>query len=263
MVKIFYWEKTAYIPEDEKEDKLITDLKISDIIGMRNVIKELEHRKIGEVISFSQLEPGNIKVVKKLPLKLFDEFPKVNNDIAEIILDTFRNTLRTSSRKKRFIINLLVLNDVLVLAHCNQSKSLAQVKERREVVKNLLNPNNVIRAAIIRKSNNEYTFSAFARDRHIAKGFADFWGISPELIGIEVVSDVRLVLESDSFPYELILPLDSDQIDRIFDENIISPSGELKIKLNNARINRALTYKKEMKPKEFYSFYITKQENLD
>jgi len=263
MSEIYYWEKQAAKIEEEEEDVLIEDVNLSDRFDLREVIRNLENRIIEERIPFGDLNPNN-SLVKRLPKKMFDEYPKKRSDFAEILLDTFRGSLRTSSRRKNFIVILLQLNDVMVIAHCKKDKSLAQIGDLRTVVKNLLNPTIVRRAGIINKiGDGNLSFAAFAYNRQIAHGFADFWGIEPDLIGWDSLGSIELVIQFDNFELPFMLPVEMEKFNELVENDKITPSGKVNIGNIKGRVRQTKAFQKEYSFRDFFNNIVNSREQLD
>jgi len=264
MGEIYYWEKFAFNPKKEKRDKKDTFefYEITEDPNIRELIRNLESKFIGKRYNFLELEPKN-ESIKEWVLDLFRTYPQVDNKIVEYILNTFRADFPPRSKEKyKFVVGILLLEDYFILLHCKKDPSLAQLEDKVYLVKLILHQNNVIRADIIRKDNGNFIFSAFERSRKFSKAHADFWQIEPEGIGWESLGDITLIISLDSFHYPISLPLNTNEIDEMFKNGDISPSGKINIGREKGKINKVELFGKSFEFSEFYTFYFMEKEKL-
>jgi hypothetical protein len=266
MDKIYFWEKLAYKPEEEEKDKLnfyVVGEEDSDTSDIREVIRNLEGKILGKKLLFSDVKPQNSSVkgwINSIMLK----YPKLDKKSAEDLLNTFRAALYPRSREKhKFIVGLLLLKDVLILAHCTKDASLAEFEDKIYSVKLILHQKNVIRAAIIKNENGKITFSAFERNKRWTKGHAEFWGIEPEEVSWESLGNIILVIGVEGFPYPVQLPVESEQLNIMIRNQEISPTGKIKIGREEGTIQQVEVFRKTMDFSEFYDFYINEKERLE
>ena len=70
--KLYFWEKWALKPEDEREDK-ISFYEVYDDPTIREVIRNLESKIIGKKLLFSEVSPKNSSVKKWINIRLVAE----------------------------------------------------------------------------------------------------------------------------------------------------------------------------------------------
>ena len=202
MVNIYFWNKVATKPEDEKEDKLSFN-EVEEDQNIRDVIRSLENKIIGNKRSLRDIKPDNPSI-KKWIENIMASYPKKDGDRVDDLINEFRIALFTKSKEKeKFIVGILQLNDVLVIAHCKKDPSLAEMKDKVYSVKTVLHPKNIVRADIIRNEDGEFTLSAFEYSRKFSVGHAKFWGIEPEDIGWESIGSITLNIEMERFQYPI------------------------------------------------------------
>jgi len=260
--KLYFWEKWALKPEDEKEDK-VSFYEVDDDPAIRGVIRDLESKIMGKKLLFSDVSP-KVSSVKKWINIIRERYPERKDDIVEGLLDTFRGTLYTRSKEKyRLIVGILLLNDVMLLVHCKKDPSLAEFKDKIYSVKLILHPKNVLRVAIIRNENGKTTFSAFEYNRKWSKGHAEFWGIEPEDVSWESLGSIFLTIELDVFSYPIQLPIESEQLDEMVANRNLSPTGRIRIGREEGKITNVEVFRRHMDFAEFYDFYVTEKEKLE
>jgi|GEM_PF-3637253 len=116
MNKIYFWCKTALKPERDEEDKLIF-YNVEEEQSIREVIKSLENKIIGNKKDFSEISPTNPSV-KRWVETIMKLYPNQEEYIKEVedLIKTFRSFLQTKSKEKeKFIVGVLQLRDVLLL----------------------------------------------------------------------------------------------------------------------------------------------------
>lgn len=260
--KVYFWEKLASQPENDKEDKIIFH-EIEDDSNIRGVIRNLESKIIGEKLLFSDISPKNPSV-KKWINNLMSTFPNKNEDIVEDLLNTFRTTLYNRSKERgKVIVGLLLMRDILLLVHCKKDPSLAEMNDEIYSANLILHPNNVRRTAIIKKEDQGTTFSAFEHSRKWSKGHAEFWSIEPENVGWESLGSILLNIELESFPYPVQLPIEIEELDQMIRDNEIPTNGKIKIGKEIGNIIEVNIFRKSMGFPEFYDFYVTYKEKLN
>ena len=260
--KLYFWEKWALKPEDERDDK-ISFYEVDDDSTIREVIRDLEYRIIGKKLLFSDVHP-DIPIVKEWIDSIRENYPERSDKDVKALLDTFRGFLYPRSKEKyRLIVGILLLNDVMLIVHCKKDPSLAELEDKIYSVKVILHPKNVLRAAIIRNEDGKTTFSAFEHSRKWSKGHADFWGIEPEDVSWEALGNISLTVELNRFPYPIQLPIEPEQLDEMIKISGISPTGKIRIGIEEGKITNVGVFKRYMDFTEFYDFYITEKEKLE
>lgn len=260
--KLYFWEKWALKPEDEREDK-ISFYDVDDDPTIREVIRNLESKIIGKKLLFSEVSPKNPSVKKWINI-IREQYSERKDDVVEDLLNTFRDSLYTRSKEKdRLIVGILLLSDVMLLVHCKKDPSLAELKDKIYSVKLIVHPKNVLRVAFIRNENGKSTFSAFEYNRKWSKGHAEFWGIEPEDVSWESLGSIFLTVELDVFPYPISLPIESEQLDEMVANRSLSPTGRIKIGREEGKITKVEVFRKYMDFTEFYDFYVTEKEKLE
>ncbi|MGC8979802.1 hypothetical protein [Caldisericum sp.] len=260
--KIFFWSKLATKPEEDNMDKL-TFNDVEEDQSIRNLIMDLEDKMIGNKRDFNNINPNNPSV-KKWIKEIIASYPEPNNDRVEDLINEFRSVLRTKSKEKeKFIICILQLNDVLVISHCKKDPSLAEIKDKLYSVKTVLHPKNIIRADIIKNEDGKLTISTFVYNKIWTKGHANFWGIDPEDISWESLGNIILDVELESFHYHIHIPIEKEQLKNMIDQQIILPTGKIKIGREEGKISKVFVYRKMMEYPQFYDFYVTETEKLD
>lgn len=258
--KVFFWEKWASTTEGD-EDKF-NFYEIENDPRIREVIRNFESRIIGDKVLFSDIKTKNPSVKKWINV-IRESYPERKDDFVEYLLDTFRGSLHTASKKKyKYIVGLLLLDNVLLIIHSKKESSLAELKDEMHPVDIVLHPKNVLRTAIIKNEDGKTTFSVFEYSKRMIKGHANFWGIKPEDVSWDSLGNIFLSIEIENFPYPIQLPVESEQLDEMIKDNKISPRGSVKIGKEEGRITKAQIYQKYMDFEEFYDFYITEKEKL-
>ncbi|VVB63677.1 Uncharacterised protein [uncultured archaeon] len=260
--KIYFWEKWAYKPEDEEYDKLnFYEIEDEDL-SIREVIREFESKTIGKKLLFSDVSTKNPSV-KKWVNAIRDRYPERNDEDVEDLLNTFRDALYARSREKfKNIVGLLLLNDLLLLVHCKKDRSLAEWKDKIYSANLIFHPKNVLRAAIIKKDDEKTMFSAFEYSRKWSKGHAEFWGIEPEDVSWDSLGSISLTIQLPFFDYLIQLPIESEQLELMIKDKMISPTGDIIIGRGKGTITKVEVFRKYMDFANFYDFYITEKDRL-
>jgi len=260
--KIYFWEKTATKPEEESKDACAF-YELDEDPKIREVIRELEGKIIGNKRTLSEINPNNPSV-KKWVRSLLTSYPEKNNGLVEDLLNEFRAVLHTRSKEKeRFIVGVLQLNDCLVIVHCKKNPSLAEIEDKLYSVRTVLHPKNVIRADVVKNEDGKVTLSAFEYSKRLSNGHAEFWGIEPEDVGWESLGSIKLNIELARFPIPIQLPIETEQLQGMIKDKIISPSGNIKIGKEEGKITKVYVYGKVMSYSEFYDFLVTQTEKLE
>lgn len=259
--KVFFWEKWAS-SLNEKEDKLFF-YEVSKDPRIREVIRNFESRIIGKTVLFSDISTKNPSI-KKWINKIRDNYPEIDHDTVEDLLNAFRDSLRTASKEKhKYIVGVLLLNNIMLLLHSKKESSLAELKNGVFPVDVVLNPKNVLRTAIIKNESGKTTFSVFEYSKRLRKGHADFWGIEPEDVSWDSLGNIFLRIELGDFKYPIQLPIDSEQLDEMIKEKKISHSGRIKMGREDGTIIKVEIFKRSMDFAQFYDFYITEKQKLE
>jgi len=239
MNKIFFWEKLATKPEDEKKDSLVFH-EVAEDQSIREVIRNLEGKMMGNKMDFSDVNPNNPSI-KKWIKNLLNEYPKQKNEIVEDLLNEFRYALNTKSKEKeKFIVGFLQLNDTMIIAHSKKDPSLAEIKDKIYSVKTVFHPKNIIRADIIKNEDGKITLSAFEYSRKWSKGHANFWGIKPEDVGWESLGSITLNVEMERFPFPLQIPIETEQLKEMLDNKDISATGKITIGQKEGKLTKTI-----------------------
>ncbi|MBM4241784.1 MAG: hypothetical protein FJ150_09020, partial [Euryarchaeota archaeon] len=260
--EIFFWEKSALKPDDENKDELNV-YNIESDPQIREVIRDLESKTMGKKLLFSEVSPKNPSV-KKWISKIRDDYPGIDNNVVEDLLNTFRESLYPRSKEKyRLIVGLLLLRDIMVLVHCKKDPSLAEMKDQIYPVRLILHPKNVLRATIIKKENGKTTFSAFEHSKKWSKGHAEFWAIEPEDVNWESLGNILFEIELESFKLPVQLPIEKEDLDEMIKDNDISHTGNIRIGREDGKIIRVYIFRTPMEFPDFYDYYIREKEQLD
>jgi len=261
MSKIYFWSKFATKPEEEDEDRL-TFNEVEEDQSIREVVRSLENKIIGNKRDFRDIKPDNPSV-KKWIERIIKLYPNKDDNVVEDIINEFRSVLYTRSKEKeKFIVGILQLNDVLVIVHCRKDPSLAELKDKLYSVRTILHPKNIIRADIIKNEDGKLTLSAFEYSRKFSVGHAKFWGIEPEDIGWESLGSITLNVEMEAFSLPFQIPIETEQLKEMIDQKNISPTGKIRIGRENGKITKVFVYGKAMDYPQFYDFFVTETEKL-
>jgi len=259
--KIFFWEKLAFIPKNEKEDRMKFH-EIEDDPSIKEVIKDLELKIMGKTLLFDKISPKHSSVKKWIDI-IRENYPKQKTETVEDLLNTFRSFLYSYSRKKyQFIVGLFLMKDLIMIVHCKKDPSLAEIGDEIHSVKLILHHDNVLRAAIIKNENGQLMFSAFEYKKKWSKGHAEFWGIETENVGWESLGNITLNIELESFPHPFQLPIGTKDLDEMIKSRDISPTGNIRIGKENGKITSAFVLKKFMEFSDFFDYYINQKEKL-
>jgi len=261
MAKIYFWDKPATMPEKEEKDKLNFN-EVEEDQSIREVVRNIENKIIGNKRNFSETKPDNPSV-KKWIRKILEDYPDKNDEIVEDVLNEFRSVLRTRSKEKEKIVGILQLNDTLVIVHCKKDPSLAEIEDKLYSVKTVLHPKNIIRADIIKNEDGDLTLSAFEYSRKWSKGHAKFWGIEPEDIGWESIGSITLNIEIEKFPFPIQIPIEVEQLKEMIENNDISATGKVTIGREEGKITKVFVYGKALTYPQFYDFFVTETEKLE
>jgi hypothetical protein len=261
MKKILFWEKLAKTPENEEVENPIFN-EVEEDESIRELIRSLEVKSISKKLNFSQIKPENSSV-RKFILDIIKSYPKGDSEKVEFLIDAYRSGLITRSKEAdRFIIGVLLLNDVLVLAHCKKDPSLAEIRDKMYSVKTVLHPKNIIRADIIKKEGEVFYFSAFEYSYKFSKSHAKFWNIEPEDVGWESLGKITFIVESSTIDFPLQISIEPEQIKEMFEGDKISPLGKIKLGREEGEITKAYLFGKCLNFPVFYDFYVAENEKL-
>ncbi len=260
--KIYYWEKFAHKPENLADDKLIFQ-ELDPDPELRQVIRNLEKRNIGKRILFEEISPSNTSIKRKIS-EVRAEYPKKNSDVIEDLIDTYRSSLKTRSKERMSaIVSILLLSDYLIIINAKKDLSLAELDDKIRTVKLILHPKNVLRADIIKNTNEGLVFSSFSYSKKWAKGHAEFWGIDPEYVSWENLGNIIFKIELNGYKYPIQQPLESSDIDDLISNSKLTSTGKIKIGRQDGRIKEVKVFRKIMSFKEFYSFYIIEKQKIE
>jgi hypothetical protein len=258
---IYFWEKLALKPEREEKDSM-KFYEIEDDHNIREVIRHLESKLIGQKLSFKDVHPKNSSV-KKWINAIDTAYPEINESAVEDILNTFRDNLYARSKEShKIIVGLLLMKDVILLVHSKKDPSLAEVRDKLHSATLVLHPKNVLRASLIKNEGGVTKFAAFEHSRHWSKGHAGFWGIEPEYVTWSALGNIVLTIEMEHFNYPIQLPIESDELDEMVKDNRVTPSGKINLGRLDGKIIQVDVFKKSMGFPEFYDYYVTEKENL-
>lgn len=259
--KIYYWEKFAFKPKSLADDRLIFH-EIEPDAELRQVIRNLEKRIIGKKISFEEITPSNSSVKRKLR-RVRAEYPNKDNDIIEDLIDTYRSSLKTRSKEKiKAIVSILLLPDYIIIVNAKKDPSLAELDDKIRTVKIILHPKNVLRADIIKNTNEGLIFSSFSYSKKWTKGHAEFWGIDPDYISWENLGNISFKIELNNYQYTIQQPLESSDIDNLISNKKLTSTGKIKIGRESGRILEVMVFRKIMSFKDFYNFYIIEKQKI-
>lgn len=259
---IFYCEKYALKPDTDEEDKI----KIStfdDDSNIREVLRDLEGKIIGKRLLFSDVNPQNPSV-KKWINHLMVNYPALQEDTVEDLINTFREALYSRSKEKfRIIVGIFLLKDAVLLIHSKKDPAIAEWEGTINSVKLILHPKNILRVAIIKEENGTVFFSAFEYSKKWSRGHAEFWKIDPEDVSWDSLGNIVLRIEVDGFDHGMQMQIESEDLDAMIKDDRISPSGNIKIGKSEGKIVSVDVFRKTLDFNEFYDFYITQKENLE
>lgn len=259
---IFYCEKYALKPDSEEDDKI----KIStfdDDSNIHEVIRDLEGKIIGKRLLFSDVNPQNPSV-KKWINHLMGNYPAIQGDTVEDLINTFRDALYSRSKEKfRIIVGIFLLKDAVLLIHSKKDPAIAEWEGTINSVKLILHPKNILRVAIIKKENGTVFFSAFEYSKKWSRGHAEFWKIDPEDVSWDSLGNIILRIEIEGFDHGMQMQIESEDLDAMIKDDRISPSGKINIGKSEGKIVFVDVFRKTLDFNEFYDFYITQQENLE
>ena len=149
------------------------------------------------------------------------------------------------------------------MIHSRKDLSLAEVEDRLEIVRTVLNTKNIIRADIVKRDRGKLSLSAFASSRRWSKGHASLWGIDPEDIGWDRLGEITLSIQLESFSRPLQVPLETDELQDMLDKAQISATGDIWIGREPGKIIKVSIYRKDMDFSNFYGWFITQTEKLE
>lgn len=259
---IFYCEKYALKPDSEEEDKLRIS-QFDDDSNIREVIRDLEGKIIGKRLLFSDVNPQNPSV-KKWINHLMENYPVLQEDTVEDLINTFREALYSRSKEKfRIIVGIFLLKDAILLIHSKKDPAIAEWEGSINSVKIILHPKNILRVAIIKEENGTVFFSAFEYSKKWSRGHAEFWKIDPEDVSWDSLGNIILRIEVEGFDHGMQMQIESDDLDAMIKDDRISPSGKIKIGKSEGKIISVDVFRKTLDFNEFYDYYITQKENLE
>lgn len=257
----FFCEKSVRQPEESKEDK-IKCYKIEEDPDIREVVRNLEAKHIGKRIPLSETNPKNSSVTKWIK-SILTKYPEIDENLTDDLLNSFRAELSTRSKEKEKGVGILLLNDTLLLVHFCVEPSLARHDNKAYTVKLLLNPKNIYRAVIVRVDSGAYTLSAYEYNRKLTKGLAEFLGIEPEEISWDSTGTILLEVELEKFPIPVNIPLETEDLEDLFKQKNILPTGVIKIGQETGKVTKAQIFGRTMEFSQFYDYYITHTEKLE
>jgi hypothetical protein len=260
MNNIYFWEKPAK-PRDDEDTLAFHEIPRN--IEIREIIRNLEDKILGATRDFNEIKPSNPSI-KTWIVDLIQHYPTKQEHTASHLINLYRSQLQTRSREReRFIIGLLQLEDIVVLIHSRKDLSLAEVEDRLEIVRTVLNTKNIIRADIVKRDLGKLTLSAFASSRRWSKGHASLWGIDPEDIGWDRLGEITLSIQLESFSRPLQMPLETDELSDMLGKAQISATGGIWIGREPGKIIKVSIYRKDMDFSSFYGWFITQTEKLE
>lgn len=259
---IYYCEKYALKPDSDDEDQ-IKITKFDDAPNIHEVIQDLEGKIIGKRLLFSEVNPENPSV-KKWIYSLIETYPNIQKDKTEDLINTFRERLYSRSKEKfRIIVGVFLLKDIVLLIHSKKDPAIAEWEGNINSVKLILHPKNILRVAIVKKENGTLFFSAFEYSRKWSIGHAKFWGIDPDDVTWESLGNIILRIQLEDFDHTIQMQIESDTLDEMINDNLIPPSGKIKIGKSNGKIVLVDVFRKTMEFNEFYDYYVTQKEKLE
>ncbi|MDH2659700.1 hypothetical protein [Methanobacterium formicicum] len=260
--KVFFWEKWALSPDNNDDDSFLF-YEVKEDLHIREVIRNLESRIMDKKILFSDIRTKNPSI-KRWIEDIRKNYPDPDGNIVEDLINTFRDSLFSSSKTRhKYIVGVLLLKDVVLLVHCAKDPSLAKLKDDVYSVDSILHPKSVLRAAIIKDEGGKTTLSVFEKNRKWSKGHARFWGIEPEDVNWASLSSINLTIDLDSFPYPIQLPIETEQLSRMLQDNQITTRGLIRIGKEEGVITKAQLLRKNMDFPDFYDYYINQTEKLE
>ncbi len=216
---------------------------------LKDFLRNLDSHIMGESIPFANITPNNTSIPIWIN-NIKTDYPQVDLRDIDDLLNTFRESLNSSSKQSKYNVCLLILKNTIILYHNND-------------LKNLTNFQTIFRAGIIKKVNNRVIFSAYEKNRKWSKGHANFWGIQLENVEWSNLSDIILTIKLEDFKYPLQLPVENTQIkDMILEENIKS-NGTIQLGQETGEIQKINLYGKELTFQEFYEYYINETQELN
>ncbi len=94
------------------------------------------------------ISKDQIRYSKKWIDIIRESYPERKDEVIEDLLNTFRGSLYPRSKEKyRLIVGILLLNDVMLFAHCKKDPSLAEWEDKIYSVKLILHPNLLLSIA--------------------------------------------------------------------------------------------------------------------
>lgn len=259
---IFYCEKYASKPDNDDEDVLKLN-QFEDDPNIREVLRDLESKIIGKRILFSEIKPDNPSV-KKWINSLIENYPNLQQDTVEDLINTFRDALYSRSKEKnRIIVGFFQLRDMILLIHSKKDPAIAEWDGNVNSVKLILHPKNILRVAIIKKEEGLYYFSAYEYSRKFSRGHAEFWGIKFDDILWDSLGSIVLNIQLEDFDLPVQIAIDTEELDQMIVIGSISPSGKIRIGRSEGKIVSVDVFRKRMDFNDFYDFYITQKEKLE
>ncbi|MDD4594937.1 MAG: hypothetical protein PHY33_07480, partial [Methanobacteriaceae archaeon] len=193
--QVLLYSKPAKYEETQEDNPKKTVLKLDS--ELKDFLKKLSEHTLGENIPFINITPNNTSIktwISNLKNTYPQPYPRDVNDL----LNTFRESLNSSSKQSKYNVCLILYKDLIILYHTKQTE-------------NLLDYDSIFRAGIIKTINNRILFSSYEKNRKWSKGHAKFWGIHLENLKWSNISDIILQIKLENFQYPLHLPLENNE----------------------------------------------------
>lgn len=235
--RIFLWKKPAVHGDNEVlvEPVILDDDSVAQP-NFRRVLQQLGPRKGDKEIPFTGVK-GKYPNIIRLINRIIGSYPEPDNEAVDGLIDYYRESLRTRSKEvDKHIVVVILLDDTFLIAHCKKDLAIAEWQNKVEAVDQLLSPDNVIRAGVIKHSKDAITFYAYEKYSTMRKGHADFWGILVDRVNWGLPGEFALNVELDDFGYPLQVPADTERLKEFVDEGIVSQDGTIKIANLTCRI---------------------------
>jgi hypothetical protein len=245
--QVLLYSKPAKYEETQEDNPTKTVLKLDN--ELKEFLKKLTEHTLGENIPFINITPNNTSIktwISNLKNTYPQPYPRDVNDL----LNTFRESLNSSSKQSKYNVCLILYKDLIILYHTKQTE-------------NLLDYDSIFRAGIIKTINNRILFSAYEKNRKWSKGHAKFWGIHLENLKWSNISDIILQIKLENFQYPLHLPLENNEIKNMILEENIKSDATIQIGTQTGIINKINLYGKNLTFNEFYQYYIDETQELN
>jgi hypothetical protein len=228
--RIFLWKKPA-VPGDN--EVLAVPVILDDDPGaypnFRRVIQQLGPHKEDKEMPFTDLKgkyPNIIRLIKRI----MGSYPEPDNEAVDGLIEYYRESLRTRSKEAdKHIVVVILLDDTFLIAHCKKDFAIAEWQQKVQAVDQLLSPDNVIRAGIIRHEKEATIFYPYEKYSTMRKGHADFWGIMADSINWGLPGEFALNVDVEDFGYPIQVPADSDRLKEMVQEGTVAQDGTIKI----------------------------------